>query len=189
MSKPHAPRPGHGPGHETRDVRIGVVLWAAAGIGALALGTFVGMAALLERMALTEARSSPPASPLAESYAPKEPPPPRLQTDPLQDLETLRAEEESVLGSYGWADQAAGTVRIPIARAMEILAARAAPGAARTPETHPAAADAVAHTAAHGDALVDARGDAHGDAYAETRMTARSGTTAAGERPGWDDRP
>jgi hypothetical protein len=39
-------------------------------------------------------------------------------------MQELRAAETQILTSYGWVDQGAGVARIPIARAMEILAAR-----------------------------------------------------------------
>jgi hypothetical protein len=48
-----------------------------------------------------------------------------LQVQPQTDLERMRATEEAILNSYGWVDREAGIVRIPIDRAMEVLAARA----------------------------------------------------------------
>jgi hypothetical protein len=47
-----------------------------------------------------------------------------LQTAPVQDLQALRASEQSTLDGYGWVDRPAGVVRIPIARAMELLVQR-----------------------------------------------------------------
>jgi hypothetical protein len=54
------------------------------------------------------------------------PPEPRLQPDPVGDLHRLRAREDEVLQTYGWVDQKAGVVRIPVARAMQQLAERGA---------------------------------------------------------------
>ena len=71
-------------------------------------------------------RTGPKANPLAAEYGLRIPPAPRLQVDPDRDLESLRAADARVLGSYGWVDPQAGVVRIPIERAMEIVAARAA---------------------------------------------------------------
>jgi hypothetical protein len=68
-------------------------------------------------------RSGPPASPMAD-YAPKEPPAPRLQIDPRGDLEALRAREQAQLDGYGWIDRQAGTVHIPVDRAMSLLLER-----------------------------------------------------------------
>lgn len=42
-------------------------------------------------------------------------------------LKDFRAREEATLTTYGWADQNAGTVRIPIQRAKELLLERGLP--------------------------------------------------------------
>jgi len=39
----------------------------------------------------------------------------------------MRAEEDKILKNYGWIDQEKGIVRIPIDRAIEILAQRGLP--------------------------------------------------------------
>ena len=51
-------------------------------------------------------------------------PPPRLQTTPASDLATLKAIWNRRLHGYGWVDRSRGVVRIPIDRAMGIVAAR-----------------------------------------------------------------
>jgi len=48
---------------------------------------------------------------------------PRLQIDPAADLAWFRAAEERELGGYGWVDRQHGTVRIPIEKAMQDVAA------------------------------------------------------------------
>jgi len=55
------------------------------------------------------------------------PPMPRLQSAPIADLKDMRAAEEQILTGYGWVDQAHGVVRIPIDRAMDLLAQRGVP--------------------------------------------------------------
>ncbi|MGH9672676.1 MAG: hypothetical protein ACRD44_05795 [Bryobacteraceae bacterium] len=52
------------------------------------------------------------------------PPAPRLQVNPSIDLDRMLALEEQMLSTYGWVDRKAGVVRIPIERAMELLAER-----------------------------------------------------------------
>jgi hypothetical protein len=47
---------------------------------------------------------------------------PWLQTDSSADLARFRAEEEAKLTTYGWVDRKAGLVRIPVQRAMELMA-------------------------------------------------------------------
>ena len=51
-------------------------------------------------------------------------PEPRLEDDERTELNNFRYAEEDKLNSYGWVDQNAGTVHIPIDRAIELLAQR-----------------------------------------------------------------
>ena len=55
------------------------------------------------------------------------PPEPRLEVAPRKDLAALRALEDEQLNGYHWADKQAGTVTIPIERAMELIAQRGIP--------------------------------------------------------------
>ncbi|HEY1725480.1 MAG TPA: hypothetical protein VGF89_08655 [Steroidobacteraceae bacterium] len=52
------------------------------------------------------------------------PPAPRLQPDPHADLESMRAEQRSLLSSWAWTDASQHYARIPIERAMQIYAER-----------------------------------------------------------------
>jgi len=52
----------------------------------------------------------------------------RQLTPVSQDLLDLRAKEDQQLNSYGIADKAAGTVRLPLSRAMELVVAEAKAG-------------------------------------------------------------
>ena len=55
-------------------------------------------------------------------------PTPRVQTDDgNQDTADLHAREDLLLDNYTWVDQSKGTVRIPIERAMELIAQRGLP--------------------------------------------------------------
>jgi hypothetical protein len=55
-------------------------------------------------------------------------PTPRVQLDDgNQDVADLHAREDLLLENYTWADQSKGKVRIPIERAMEIIAQRGLP--------------------------------------------------------------
>ena len=55
------------------------------------------------------------------------PPEPRLEETPMTDLQEMRAAEDKVLHNYAWLDQANGIVRIPIDRAMDLIAERGLP--------------------------------------------------------------
>lgn len=65
--------------------------------------------------------SDPPPSPLAEANAKRVPPGPRLEVNPPKDLAELRAREDVILNGWSWADKEKGLVKIPVARAAEII--------------------------------------------------------------------
>jgi hypothetical protein len=74
-----------------------------------------------------EAARVVPAYPLAIGASDRQPPEPRLQINPREDLRVLRAREDDVLNNYGWVDRQAGVVRIPIEQALRITAQRGLP--------------------------------------------------------------
>ena len=51
-------------------------------------------------------------------------PAPQLQRTPLSDLENLQQKQQAQLHGYAWVDKDQGIVRIPIERAMQIVAAK-----------------------------------------------------------------
>ena len=61
------------------------------------------------------------------------PPAPRLQTYPFDDVKAFRREEAKLLDHYSWIDKNAGTVRIPVSRAIELLAGKGLPHRAAPP--------------------------------------------------------
>jgi hypothetical protein len=67
----------------------------------------------------------PPASSLAHTRAPT--PEPHLSVNAPEELRQLRATENAALNSYAWVDKENGTVRIPIDRAIEVLAKKGLP--------------------------------------------------------------
>ena len=109
-------------GYEVRDIRVRPILYAGLGLATVALIVHVAMLLVLNAFASRESKQSAPASPLAGAYGLKQPPVPRLQTEPLGDLGQLRAAEDATLHGYGWVDRDAGVVRIPIERAMALVA-------------------------------------------------------------------
>ena len=74
-------------------------------------------------------------------------PNPRLETDEIHELRDFREGEEKNLYTYGWVDQNAGTVHIPIERAMELIVQRGLPTQVKT-GTAPASTVEVAQKAA-----------------------------------------
>jgi hypothetical protein len=92
-----------------------------------------------------ESRLSPPVTALVRAQAPTEPPEPTLQVNPQADMRMMREKEETVLNHYGWVDANRGVVRIPIDRALDLVAERGLP---QFKATGPAAAGAKSAKAA-----------------------------------------
>jgi hypothetical protein len=63
-----------------------------------------------------------------------DPPAPKLQLDASADLATLDAREATQLAGYGWVDRAKGIAHIPLARAMQDIAARGIPDFPKAPQ-------------------------------------------------------
>ncbi len=73
-----------------------------------------------------QARQAEPMS-VTRAETPEVVPAPRLEPKIGETLATLRAHEREQLGSYGWVDKSAGVVRIPIGRAIEVVASEGLP--------------------------------------------------------------
>lgn len=130
---PHA-RP---PGHEReidRDINLRGVGITVLSIFLLTVVAMFAMWVMFEVFLQEEIEQDPRPSPIAEASEPRLPPGPRLQESPEAELEAFRARENAQLSSYGWVDREAGIVRIPISRAMDVLASRSAGAMSRTPD-------------------------------------------------------
>jgi hypothetical protein len=114
-----------GPQHEESDVdvwAVGRFVAAMVVVIAISLGLLFGLFRYFEAATGGE---KPVAS---ERVNPgKRPPEPRLEVTPVEDLRKFREAEDRALNAYGWMDREHGVVRIPIARAMELLAQRGLP--------------------------------------------------------------
>jgi hypothetical protein len=147
-------QPGNHASHgdyERRDIGVAGILYFIVG---LAVATFIvhlilaGLYDFLDKRARTH---QPAVNALIENVptdtrkvAPGYPnqafPNPRLETDERGQLNDIRLNEERTLNSYGWVDKQAGTVHIPIERAMDLLAQRGLPVRSQSANSEPAAA-------------------------------------------------
>jgi hypothetical protein len=116
-------------GHETRDADVRVIALLCLGLLVLIGGVLLLLGGIYAYLAARQARLGEPASPLA--VVRQLPPAPRLQVNPAEDLQKMRAHEDEVLHSYGWVDRRAGIVRIPIDRAIDLQLEKGLP--TRTP--------------------------------------------------------
>ena len=110
--------------YEQRDISIGgVVLFAAGLVVALIVAHFFAIATF-RHLASQPSKYPPPSSlPTArEGFTG-----PRLLVNQDLDMEKLRASEDILLNNYDWVDRKNGIVRIPIDRAMELLARQGTP--------------------------------------------------------------
>lgn len=137
--------------YERRDIGVAGILYFIVG---LAVATFIvhlilaGLYDFLDKRARTHQAA---VNPLVENvpmdtrqipqhYPDKAFPQPRLETDERGQLDNIRLNEERTLNSYGWVDQQAGTVHIPIERAMDLLSQRGLPVRSQSANSQPDAA-------------------------------------------------
>ena len=114
--------------YEHTDVDVGIGYSFASWLGIamiLSLALVYGIFWLFESRK-AEADVAAQQFPLAAGLE-KEPPTPRLQTQPFKDIYLLKQEQTERLETFGWTDRAQGFVHIPIERAMELTREMHAP--------------------------------------------------------------
>ncbi len=112
-------------GHEVEDLSPKSIALFAVVLSVVILLVLLVSYGLLRRFGTVEMRSQTPPSPLARTR--QAAPGPLLQVNPAKDIAEMRAAEDARLESYGWVDPKAGVIRIPIDRAIEILARKGLP--------------------------------------------------------------
>ena len=119
--------------HETRDINVSVVTKFVAGVVIMTVATMVLFWLTFDTVAGLIAPKTGERPAMADSNPLKRPPEPRLQSTPVPDLQRLRQGEEAIFDHYGWVDPDKGIVRIPVQRALELVAKEGLP--ARGQET------------------------------------------------------
>lgn len=126
--------------HDDREIDARSIARFSGIVILVTLATMVLVWFVDEELAQDERAGHAPPRPMASSL-PDGPPEPRLQRVPKDGLAALRAQEAEHLETYGWVDEPRGVVRIPIDRAIDVLAERGLPTRAqesqRKPEKHP----------------------------------------------------
>jgi hypothetical protein len=120
--------------HETSDANVNAVFAFALGLMITGIVILFLVWLLFGYFSAREARSGVREFPLAADQQNRLPPEPRLQTNPRQDLVSLRTAEDAILNTYGWVDKTGGVVRIPISEAMKLTVERGLPARASTGE-------------------------------------------------------
>jgi len=119
-------------GHEVTDADAGPLVRVGIALAVIMLVGFVGMLlmfrTLLYVQPIYDAAEVP--HPLSATRAVATGP--RLQPDPPREKEELRQYEDNLLTTYEWIDQEGRVARIPIDRAIDILAINGLPQTAIT---------------------------------------------------------
>jgi hypothetical protein len=102
--------------HEGADLHIRKVVSVAALLAATLVLSILILALFFRHLEKTYPARTSEAAPQVQ--ASDLPPVPRLQTNPLRDLQAVRAVENSHLERYAWIDREHGVAQIPIERAM-----------------------------------------------------------------------
>jgi hypothetical protein len=131
-----APAAGGGPvDHELNFRGILGFVGGLVAVTLVVMGLMWGIAILLKG-SLARKDPAPPA--LAEAREARVPPAPNLQPNPGADLATFRAAEDAELATWAWVDREKTVARVPVERALEIVAARGLPAPPPMPPPAPA---------------------------------------------------
>ena len=144
--------PGHGD-YEHRDIRVAGVLYfllallIAGGIVHFIVQGLFGylnhryettqpaVSPLLKNPSSDTRRIPPQYNGNYEKFLQDQFPAPQLEINERTELNDIRFREENILSTYGWVDQNAGKVHIPIDRAMDLLAQQGLPVRQEVPGT------------------------------------------------------
>jgi hypothetical protein len=128
---------GHG-SYERQDLRPSGIIYFLVALAVVTVLCIFALRGLYSYLENRETASQPAVNPLVTNV-PKDTlhiplgypqsvfPSPKLEEDERGQLNAIRMNEEKELNSYGWVDEKAGKVHIPIERAIDLLADRGLP--------------------------------------------------------------
>jgi hypothetical protein len=146
----HPVNPAQHGDYERSDIGVKGVLYFLSGLAiAVALVYFIvdGLYSYLDKRSEAGQTSISPlvtntpkdTRHISKDYTENAFPTPRLEEDERGQLNDIRLKEEQTLSSYDYIDRNAGTVRIPIERAMDLIAQRGLPVHGQSAAGEPAA--------------------------------------------------
>ena len=142
MSNPTHPANSSGNGgYERQDIGTAGVLYFLAGLAVAGLLVYFIVRGLYSYLEKRSEAEQVPVNPLVtnapadtrklsvdyKDYLKQNFPSPQLEIDERNQLDRIRKDEAETLSTYDYIDQKAGTVRIPIDRAMDLIAQRGLP--------------------------------------------------------------
>jgi hypothetical protein len=115
----HSP---NGAGHEQSEVSVRLIVVSLAFLAVATAIVFVLVVGIFRYFYASY--STEEATRLSQPVVPPEP---RIEVAPYEQLQQLRIKEDHILSSYAYVDKATGVVRVPIDRAIDMLAAKGLP--------------------------------------------------------------
>ncbi len=137
----HPVKPPANGGYERQDIGVSGVLYFLLGLAVAGLFVYFVVNGIYSYLEKKSEANQAPVSPLVtnaptdtrklssdyKDYLQQNFPSPQLEIDERGQLDKIRTDEAETLSTYDWVDQKAGTVRIPIDRAMDLIAQRGLP--------------------------------------------------------------
>jgi len=145
---------------ERQDLSPSGVYAFLTGLAAAGIVIYFVLWGLYHYLDVYQRRHQPPQNPLVQSEADtrnvpaqaiQKFPQPRLEKNERVEINDFRLKEEQTLNSYGWVDHNAGVVRIPIDRAMQLIAQRGLPTTPKVGAVPPSEANVVNQAAQRAD--------------------------------------
>lgn len=134
----HGKPNGNGEGFEHQDLQASGILYFLLSLAVITVLCMFGLKGLYAFLDAHERSTQEPVNPLIKNvpedtrhvsagYPQTSFPSPRLEENERGQLNGIITSEDERLYSYGWVDERAGTIHIPIDRAMDLLAQRGLP--------------------------------------------------------------
>ena len=145
-NQPHPANSAGNGGYERRDIGVAGVLYFLLGLAVAGLLVYFVVNGIYHYLDKRSEAEQAPVNPLVtnaptdtrhiqKDYPQGAFPNPKLEEDERGQLNGIRLKEEQTLSTYDYIDKNAGTVRIPIERAMDLIAQRGLPVRAQSAAT------------------------------------------------------
>jgi hypothetical protein len=112
----------NGAGHEQAEVSVRLIV---VSLGFLTVATAIVFVLVIGIFRYFYASYS--TAEAVQQAQPVIPPEPRIEVAPYEQLQQLRVKEDHILSTYAYIDKSSGTVRVPIDKAIDLLAAKGLP--------------------------------------------------------------
>ena len=111
--------------YSDKDIRIKPILVFGTLTAVFTAVSFLGVALVFKMFRMSTDTAVAPSSRFVEERV--LPPEPRLQVDEKRTLQQQRAIDQVTVTEYAWIDKGSGVVRIPVERAVDLMAERGLP--------------------------------------------------------------